>query len=397
LRNITRGVAQGDGNFCIGNNTGTALTTGRANTYIGNLTGQVGTNHQFNTAIGYGVFNTSSPGSYNVVIGAGAGGAYTGGTSVIIGQSAVSSGSASGSGVVAVGREALRALTSGSNTVAIGGGTGGGCTTFGNNVFIGAGAGSAATNVGNCIAIGYTAGNLNASNYRLHIDDSSTETPLIGGDLNVNKVGINTTNSTIDATLEITGTGSTSAARVFDASNSNDSTILFARGNNTVGINTQYPQVSLHIVGTDGIKYPAGTTAQRVALDNQLRGNSDVEGLEYRENGVWFRLGSSQAPTVAAGAGAGTGPTIAVTGSDLAGKVTLTTGTTSSAGALFTVTYGDALDASSNFYVTFSCRDDDCTDLALYISAESATAFTVSTKNAPVDATEYVINFHVGQ
>jgi len=128
-----------------------------------------------------------------------------------------------------------------------------------------------------------------------------------------------------------------------------------------------------------------------------VRFNTDVEGPEYRENGVYFRLGSSQAPSIAAGAGAGTGPTIAVAGSDLAGSVTLTTGTTSAAGALFTVTYGDAFDASSNFYVTFSCRDVDCTGLQLYVSAESSTSFTISTNNAPTDAVQYVINYHVGQ
>jgi len=201
-----------------------------------------------------------------------------------------------------------------------------------------------------------------------------------------------------NARLDINGSGATSSTDAANFANSNDSTIVRIRNDRRVGINTATPDVSFDMGSdTDGFKMQAGTTAQRPSINNTQRVNTDAEALEYRENGVWFRLGSSQAPTIAAGAGAGTGPTIAVAGSDLAGSVTLTTGTTSAAGALFTVTYGDAFDASSNFYVTFSCRDVDCTGLQLYVSAESSTSFTISTNNAPTDAVQYVINYHVGQ
>jgi len=204
--------------------------------------------------------------------------------------------------------------------------------------------------------------------------------------------------TTATESLDVNSIGSTSASGPANFANSLDSTILRVRSDRRVGINTATPDVSFDMgADTDGFKMQAGTTAQRPSINNTQRVNTDAEALEYRENGVWFRLGSSQAPTIAAGAGAGTGPTIAVAGSDLAGSVTLTTGTTSAAGALFTVTYGDAFDASSNFYVTFSCRDVDCTGLQLYVSAESSTSFTISTNNAPTDAVQYVINYHVGQ
>ena len=57
------------------------------------------------------------------------------------------------------------------------------------------------------VGLGYYAGgqNTSASN-RLYIENSNSETPLIGGDFSGNKVGINTLISSIDQTLDVTGT-----------------------------------------------------------------------------------------------------------------------------------------------------------------------------------------------
>jgi len=197
---------------------------------------------------------------------------------------------------------------------------------------------------------------------------------------------------------KIVGTGATSATYAVSVVNSNDSTILHTRNDRRVGINTATPDVSFDAGdNTDAIKIPAGTTAQEPAVNNTLRFNSDRESLDARENGVMFRLTSSKTPSIAAGAAAGTGPTIAVAGNDLSMKVTLTTGTTATTGALFTVTYASSMDAGVTNYPVFSCADVDCTGLNLYVSAESNTAFTISTQNAPTDGVQYIINIHIGQ
>jgi len=58
-------------------------------------------------------------------------------------------------------------------------------------------------------------------------------------------------------------------------------------------------------------------------------------------------IGNSSAPTIAAGTGAGTGPTIAIVGNDLCLKVTLTTGTLPVVSAtVFTVTFNAAYGAA---------------------------------------------------
>jgi len=205
-------------------------------------------------------------------------------------------------------------------------------------------------------------------------------------------------NFTASARVHFIGTGATSATTTLRIANSNDSIIIAARNDRRVGINTATPDVSLDAGdNTDAIKIPSGTTAQEPAVNNTLRFNTDRESLDARENGVMFRLTSSKTPSIAAGAAAGTGPTIAVAGNDLSMKVTLTTGTSATTGALFTVTYASSMDAGVTNYPVFSCADVDCTGLNLYVSAESNTAFTISTQNAPTDAVQYIINIHIGQ
>ena len=58
-------------------------------------------------------------------------------------------------------------------------------------------------------------------------------------------------------------------------------------------------------------------------------------------------LGGSATPTIAANAGVGTTPTISITGTDTAGKIILTTGTTPTAAAdIATLTFNAAYSAA---------------------------------------------------
>jgi len=227
---------------------------------------------------------------------------------------------------------------------------------------------------------------------------ASTGSPAGSITLRSTSAGLNLVNFLSAGGMRTRGAGTTSAGWSLEATNSLDSVILHARNDRRVGINTATPDVSLDAGdNTDAIKIPSGTTAQEPAVNNTLRFNSDRESLDARENGVMFRLTSSKTPSIAAGAAAGTGPTIAVAGNDLSMKVTLTAGTSSTTGALFTVTYASSMDAGVTNYPVFSCADVDCTGLNLYVSAESNTAFTISTQNAPTDDVQYIINIHIGQ
>jgi hypothetical protein len=215
--------------------------------------------------------------------------------------------------------------------------------------------------------------------------------------INENKdVGIR--QNTPTSALHIIGEGATSTKSSFRAGTSLDSVVIFARNDRRVGINTATPDVSLDAGdNTDGIKLPSGASIDRKSVNNVLRNNTDAEGLEYRENGNWYRLTSSKSPSAAVGAGAGTGALIGITGSDLAGEISIVTGTGAAAGQLFTITYGNSFAINSNFYVTFSCRNANCTGLQLYVSANSQNSFTISSNNAPASSTTYDINYHVGQ
>jgi len=209
--------------------------------------------------------------------------------------------------------------------------------------------------------------------------------------------------TTPQAVLHIKGVGTTSAlTSPFYITNSIDSSIFLVKNDRRVGINTTTPDVSLDMGDcTDGIKMPSGTTAQRPSINNSIRYNSDVEGFEARENSVWFRLTSSQAPSIAAGAAAGTTPTVAIgAGSnDLGGTIEITTGTSPTTGTLATITYGDAFDASLSPHVTITPANDKAAEhmLQWYKGTSGNTSFVLTSRVALDASTAYVFTYQVQQ
>jgi len=393
-------VSGGEFNLFLGNAAGANITTGDNNIGIGSNALLNPTTSGGNVAIGVGVMQSSATGANNTSVGyqSTTAATFSGTQNAALGVSSLAA-ATSADNNTSIGQATLQTLTTGDQNVAVGRGSGATITTGAQNVFIGtSSARLSATGASRNVFIGYASGESENGNDKLYIENTNGTTPLIGGDFSSNFIGVNTLITGIDAALEVTGTGATSATMGFDVSNSNDSIIIAARNDRRVGINTETPDVSLDAGdNTDGIKLPSGTTAQEPAVNNTLRFNSDRESLDARENGVMFRLTSSKTPSIAAGAAAGTGPTIAVAGNDLSMKVTLTTGTSATTGALFTVTYASSMDAGVTNYPVFSCADADCTGLNLYVSAESNTAFTISTQNAPTDGVQYIINIHIGQ
>lgn len=83
--------------------------------------------------------------------------------------------------------------------------------------------------------------------------------------------------------------------------------------------------------------------------------NANLDTIDVLFSGH-TRLGSGT-PTIAAGTGAGTGPTVAVTGNDNAGVITVTTGTTPTASAtVATITFGTAFGVVPRAAPTFEAN-----------------------------------------
>jgi hypothetical protein len=108
--------------------------------------------------------------------------------------------------------------------------------------------------------------------------------------------------------------------------------------------------------------------------------------------------GSSTTPGIAAGAGAGTGPTIALVGTDTAGKITLTSGTLPAISAvILTVTFASAYGTTP--YVVFSPGNGAAASLsalsAIYVTATTTTFVFNSDTTAITAATQYIWTYHV--
>lgn len=118
-------------------------------------------------------------------------------------------------------------------------------------------------------------------------------------------------------------------------------------------------------------------------------------GASAVSSSVHFRC--SSIPTIAAGAGAGTTPTISITGSDQGFSVTLTVGTPSATGNIFTVTFGKTWDTAAPS-VTFSAGNANAAALsgtsAPYILDPTTTTMVfVSGSVALTAATTYIWRF----
>lgn len=224
---------------------------------------------------------------------------------------------------------------------------------------------------------------------------TSVKSHLIGN------MGIGTGTTTPAAKIDIVGNGATSSTHSLLVANSTPTTILAVRDDQRVGILTSSPSLTLDaITATDGIGLPTGTTAQRPSVNSSLRLNSTVAGLEVRNGGAWHRLTCAVQPSIAAGAAAGTGPTVNVTlGNDLCHALSITTGTSATTGTLATITFNQALDAGLFTCVVFSPTNANAAgEIAkFYIGSTGNTSYTISCAAAPTDATTYTFNILVKQ
>jgi hypothetical protein len=241
--NIGRQVGrqnQGSFNINIGfANNSQAGNTGSSNVYIGRVVANGTGSHFENVGLGYFALQKVTSGSRNVANGSyslnnlttgsnnvglgfyAAGGVTTGNSNLAIGDYALAFGSGPRIRNVAIGSYALSS-TEGEGNVGIGFNASlfanrfnvaigqsalqGSTTTTGSeyNVAIGLQAGFLSGGNRN-VYIGSQAGYYNTGSDRLYIENSLSDTPLIGGHFDNNRIGINTEINSIARTLHVTG------------------------------------------------------------------------------------------------------------------------------------------------------------------------------------------------
>lgn len=173
------------------------------NTFVGKSAGNACNGCYENTLIGSSAGPSIIAGFQNTFIGYSAGNATTSGyQNMFLGRRAGLT-NISGQNNVYVGSDAGR-LSTGSGNVFMGG-QAGDQNTGSTSTMIGYGAGR--TNTGsNNIFLGSFAGETTSGSNRLMIDNSNTSTPLIGGNLSNNYIGINTHIDSLSRTLMVGGT-----------------------------------------------------------------------------------------------------------------------------------------------------------------------------------------------
>lgn len=103
-----------------------------------------------------------------------------------------------------------------------------------------------------------------------------------------------------------------------------------------------------------------------------------------------FTLNVGSAPSIAAGAGAGTGPTVSVVAgsTDRAGTVSVTTGTSpTAAGVVATVTFSSAKAAAPTVVIlTPGNVNGAALQSSFYVSSKSATGFVIQHRGTSLTA-----------
>jgi len=195
----------------------------------------------------------------NVIVGTGASSAQNIADNVIIGFKAFYPGNISNSNNVIIGSQAVGSgATGGVNNNTIVGYQAFYTPVSGrrqNTVAIGYQANYSASDAG--IYIGYQAGLNETGSNRLYIANSSTSTPLIGGDFSNKYLGINISPNSTSATLHVKGSGATSATTALRVENSSASPSLLVLDNGTVGINTGSISYNLDVNGSVAAKMPS--------------------------------------------------------------------------------------------------------------------------------------------
>lgn len=154
------------------------------------------------------------------------------------------------------------------------------------------------------------------------------------------------------------------------------------------------------------VKFVNSTTNRQLiatALDSvKISGITTVSNLLTYLRGQYFlegnrdALGLPNTPTIAAGAAAGSSPTVAVAGTGTDFKITLTTGTTATnSGVLATVTLPVTYPTGTIVTITNGDADSAAHAVRVFTTSTASTVVLNATATALSDATQYVWNVHV--
>lgn len=199
------GTSTGADNFWMGRDAGRINTSGYQNCTMGVNAMYSNTTGYNNSAIGLNSLFSNVDGYNNMAIGANALISNTNGYGNVAISAALFS-NTQGYNNIGIGNQALNANTTGDGNLSFGWRSLYNNSTGNYNIAIGEFSLYNTTGSRN-VGLGYRAGNQNTSaSDRLYIENTDSETPLIGGDFSGNKVGINTPIGSIDQTLDVTGT-----------------------------------------------------------------------------------------------------------------------------------------------------------------------------------------------
>jgi hypothetical protein len=106
-------------------------------------------------------------------------------------------------------------------------------------------------------------------------------------------------------------------------------------------------------------------------------------------------ISSGATPTITAGSGAGTSPTVSISGNDITGTISITTGTSPAASTLATITFSTAYGTAPNVLLT--PVGSVSASIQYNLGSSSTTNFTLNTGTAPAASTTYTYKYFVIQ
>lgn len=176
--------------------------------------------------------------------------------------------------------------------------------------------------------------------------------------------------------------------------NNASNTITLAGNLVTSGANS----LTLTTTGTTNVTLP--TTGTVATLSNSLNQfASPVAAINMNGNeidGIYRLFGNSSVLlSIAANANLGSGATVSITGAQLAGTLTLNSGTTGRAiGILATVTLTNAM-PSTNYYVFLMATTSTASGFNMYVTVTSSTTFNLSTPSTISNSATYIWNYFI--